>query len=286
MGRNRYREAGRVAQVAGAPARATAAVWRWLRPGLVPLLVLVSLGGLGFAGWRAVIDSPYFTVRFVEGDATAHLTRERIVELTGLDRPTSIFRFDESAATEALLAERWVATANVTRTLPDRVSVQIEERRPAGVVVIGELFLTDDRGRPFVKPSKGEAAGLPLVTGLSRAEWSADREAAAARIRAALALARSYGRLPLAALRPLSDVRLGPGGRMELMLGQTRVAMGRGDFDSKLLRLVEIDRSMRKRKMDASYVLLSDDLKRAIVMEKPLDTQASAQMSAGAEGVD
>lgn len=286
MARNRYQAPGGAVRVLGAPARATGALWRWLRPGLAPMLVVASLAGLGFAGWRAVIDSPYFTVRVVEVDATLHLPRERIVELLGLDRPTSIFRFDETSATEVLLQERWVATARVVRTLPDKVSVEIEERRPAGVVVIGELFLVDDDGHPFVKPGRGEAAGLPLVTGLSRAQWSADRDASAARVRAALALARSYQRLPLSTLRPLSDVHIGAGGRMELMLGRTRVTMGRHDFEEKLVRLVEIDRSLRKRNMDASYVLLSDDLKRAIVMEKPLDTQASTMAPASAKGVD
>ena len=284
MGRNRFRS-GRLLGALGAPVRAFAATVSRMRTGLAPLLVLALLVAGGVVGYRAVIDSPYFVVRVVEVQPSAHLTRARIIELLGLTGPTSVFRFDETAATEALLAERWVAHATVTRKLPDRVTVHIEERDAAGVVVMGELFLVDDEGRPFVKPGRDEAQGLPLVTGLSRAEWSADQDAASARIRSALALARSYERSPVALKRRLSDVRLAPGGRMELMLGPMRVAMGSAGFGEKLIRLDAIDRSLRERNLDAAYVLLSDDLKRAIVMEKPLAQQKSASARAGAKGV-
>ena len=275
MARNRYHDAGRAGRVLWAPFGLLVGALRGFRPGAVPLLAAALLAGLGYAGWRAVIHSPYFLVRVVDVEPTAHLDRERIVGLVGLDRPTSILEFDEVAATEALRAERWVAVARVNKTLPEQVDITIEERTAAGVVVLEELFLVGDDGHPFVKPSAGEAHGLPLITGLSRADWSADPDAAASRIRAALALARRYERLPIARKRPLSDVRLAPGGRMELMLGQMRVALGSTDFEEKLMRLVLIDRQLSKKNMDASYVLLSDDLARAIVKETPLAAQAS-----------
>lgn len=262
---------------------------RWCFTGVRPLVratvVLGLLAAIGLTGWRAVQVSPYFVVRHVDAEATPHLDRARIIELMGLLEPTNVFQFDAGAARDALLSHPWVATATVERVLPDRVIARVEERDPAGAVVLDQPYLVDATGRPFVQAPANAVAGLTLITGLDRAAFEADPEGARERVRDALAVARRYALSPLAERRPLGNVHLAPGDRLELMLGHTRVALGRGDFRDKIQRLEQILDAMAARKVDASYILLSEDLERAIVKEVPLRRGLGGALSDSDQGV-
>lgn len=281
MAGNRFKGARRAAlreKFAGV-ARVLSVVWMAIRPVTLTVLAFAIVGGLGYAAWKAVLQSPYFTVRAIEVEGSAHLTREEVIARAGLDQRTNMFRFDPIAAAEQIEAHPWVARAAVQTALPGSVTIEFEERHPEGVVVLGALYLVDGTGEPFVKPTPAEAAGLPLVTGLDRERYEQDTAAAQARIRDALAIARHYARSGLAAKRPLSDVRLGEGGRLELLIGRTRVVLGQTNHRQKLDAVTRIFAQLKKRKLDASYILLSEDETRAIVNEIPIAKEPRGSLS-------
>ncbi|MCB9535965.1 MAG: FtsQ-type POTRA domain-containing protein [Myxococcales bacterium] len=259
-------------------------VIRQVAPVLKLGLVAAFLALAAWTAYTAVLRSPYFRVRVVEANETAHLDRRAIIERVGLGQPTNLFRFDTKAAEEALLAHPWVARAAVRTVLPDRVEVDLEERAAAGVVALESLFLVDDTGRPIVPAQPTDVAELPLVTGLDRRDYEVDAEATRARIRDALALARQYRNSPMAAVRPLSDVHLAPIGRMELMLGRTRVVLGRDRYRQKLELLNQIFTQLAERDVDAAYILLSEDLERAVVKEQAVDQGIGGSLSLRPEG--
>lgn len=258
-------------------ARGLGLVWTVIRPVVLTLLTFAIIGGLGYAAWNAVRQSPYFTVRTIEVEGTEHLDREAAIARAGLARRTNMFRFDPAVAAEQIEAHPWIARATVETALPNTVRIEFEERKPEGVVVLGGLYLVDSTGIPFVKPTPKEAANLPLITGLDRETYQADPHAAHARIREALALARHYVRGDLK--RPLSNVHLGDGGRMELIVGRTRVVLGRSGHEDKLRAAERVFAQLAKRKMDAAYILLSEDERRAIVKEVPLSDQPSGSLT-------
>ncbi|MCA9540012.1 MAG: FtsQ-type POTRA domain-containing protein [Myxococcales bacterium] len=241
--------------------------WLGLRPLLRTAVVLAGIAGLGLAGWHAVLRSPYFLIRTLDIEPTAHLDREAILELTGLGVPVNIFRFDPDAVRDVLAAHPRVANARVEKILPDAVLIRLEERTASGVVVLEVPYLVDATGQPFARAESSDGATLPLVTGLAREDFEIDAEGARAHVREALAIARRYARNPLAAQHTLSDVHVAPGDRYELMLDRTRVALGREDHERKLARLERIFAQMDARKVDAEYILLGEDDERAIVKE-------------------
>ncbi len=246
-----------------------------LRPLIVGFALASTLAALGFLGWQAVLTSAYFRVRTVEADTNSHLGRDRLLAITGLDRPVNLLAFDAGAAEAALRAHPWVASARISKALPATINLSVTERRAEGVVVLETLYLVDTRGRPFVTSGPEEAASLPLITGATRDDYEQRPEQTMARVREALALARTYRRSPLEAARPLSDVYLAAGDRLELQLGRTRVALGQGRITEKLKRLEQIFARLARRQMDADYILLGDDLERAIVKERPVSRAVS-----------
>lgn len=239
----------------------------WLRHSITGLAVIGGLMGLGAAGWAVVQRSSYFNIRTVEATETPHLQRDAIVSLAGLDGPVNLFRYDALAAEEALGTHPWVANARVEKRMPDRVEIHLTERIPAAVVALGSLYVVDADGQPFIRATPEQAQGLPLVTGLDREQYETNPVETRALVRDALALGRLYQRSELAAAHPLSNVHVGEGGRLELMLGKSRIVMGQGDFRAKLDRLARIYETLGQRGMEAAYVLMDEKGQRSIVKE-------------------
>lgn len=262
----------------GTLGEACALLWRGARPVVRFALVAGFVAGFALAGYRAVHQSAYFLIRDIDVEASAHLDRAAIIETAGLDRAQNIFDFDEGAAREALTTHPWVATARVSKVLPQRIVIRLEERRASGAVVLDAPYLVDATGQPFAQAAPGELEGLPLVTGMTRHDFDLDPEGASERVQTALAVARRYALSPLAARKPLGTVHLAPAGRLELMLGRTRVALGQGQFRDKIRRLEQILDTLERRKVDAGYILLSEDQQRAIVNEIPRQRELGEEL--------
>ncbi len=242
------------------------------RKAMRTILIVSMLGSLGYATWIAVQRSPYFLVRHVAIESIPHLSEQDTLARAGLDTRINIFQFDPGAAQRALLQHPWVARAEVKKVLPDRVSIRLSERRPEGILVLGKLYLVDGEGRPFVKVSKDLVGQYPMVTGLSRADFETTPDEAHRMVRNALAVVRMYERTDVASRWPIGSVNLGVGGRVDMMLDQTRVGLGADGFEHKLEKLNRILSQLEGRKMGAEYILFGDDPSRVIVKESTRDT--------------
>lgn len=277
MARNRRRTGPNAAVVAGRLVRAVPGTMAALLPAL---LLGGFVAGAGYLAHGAVLDSPYFTVRHVEYAETPSLDRAQILARVGLDRPVHLLQFDAPGAEARLLLHPRVARAEVTTRLPDAVTIHVDERRAAAVAVLGDLYVVDATGHAFARARPDEVEGLPLLTGLSRAQYDADPDGAAGRLLVATSLARLYAVGPLAAVRPLSNVHLGDDGGYELMLGRMRVALGETGHADKLRVLARINRRLAEREVDAAYVLFDREGQRAVVKEVPVEGEQSASMTA------
>jgi cell division protein FtsQ len=175
---------------------------------LVAVAAVALLAGLGVLGHRWLTRSPRFAIRAIEirgnDRVAAAALRARVEHALG----GNLFGAELAALAADLEREPNVAHAEVRRGLPDRLLVDIEEHVPAAVVELGGLYLADARGRVFARTQsdREDLAGLPIVTGLDRAEHARDPAATAARIVGALGLAiawRAGGKRP-----PLGELHL------------------------------------------------------------------------------
>ena len=82
------------------------------------------------------------------------------------DQAGSILVYDTAAARLRLQNLAWVQSAQVTRALPDGLTVTLRERTPFAVWQYHQLmFLIDAEGRTLEPTSRGEHKQLPLVVG-------------------------------------------------------------------------------------------------------------------------
>jgi hypothetical protein len=162
----------RVRRRAGAPAAparefpvrqaARAAMGTWARPGLRILLLCVEVSAA-----ILLVASPAFAARNIDISGVHHLTRQDILQRTGLAAGGSLFLVTPQSAENAIRSDPYVRAVIVRTSLPDRVEVSVDEWEPLALLHRdGRDYLLSPEGTvlgPAAGATIGTAAGQPSV---------------------------------------------------------------------------------------------------------------------------
>jgi cell division septal protein FtsQ len=142
----------------GRPRRSIEGVW-WRT-----LALLLAGAEVLLLGWALQGDAT--AVHQVTVTGLAHLSRDQVIQATGLTRRTSVLAVDGESIRRGLERLSWVRTASVQPLLPDRVAISIDEWVPVAVYrngPAGKPVYLNDQGRALALAS---APGpLPLIQG-------------------------------------------------------------------------------------------------------------------------
>jgi hypothetical protein len=128
------------------------------------MLLRAALVGLAAQGLWVVFHSPRLAVRRVEVIGADRLGEERAKRLAGIPLGWNIFCVNLYRARVRVESEPLVASADVSRALPNAVRVLVRERRPVFVVSQqGHLFEADEGGVLFRIASR-LVPGLPILS--------------------------------------------------------------------------------------------------------------------------
>ena len=193
--RNRRRSAPlrtRLPELRHVPGRLVIACGRALRRAAPAMLALTVAGAVGtgvWAGYRFVTTSPRFAIDAIAVNGVHALSPDQVRAQLPIALGDNVFLADLDAAEARLEAEPWIADASVRRRLPRTIEIDVVERQAAAIVELDGMYLADAEGRPFKRArlDLGEGDGLPVVTGIARDQLRDDPDAAAGRIRRALA---------------------------------------------------------------------------------------------------
>ena len=147
--------------------------------GLVALGAIAGVGAVleryGTRSWRFRIESS----DQIEIAGTQNVTRKEIMRVLGGDIGKNIFSIPLEEHKKKLEEIPWVESAAVMRYLPNRIKVEINERKPVAFVQIGsKIELIDPNGVIMNMPagSKGNFS-FPVITGTSDTEPLSTRAA-------------------------------------------------------------------------------------------------------------
>ena len=121
-----------------------------------------------------------FDTKTVAVTGNRRLNREEICERAGIFPGSNILAVNSVAARKRLLAEPWIADAQIRRQIPDGIHVVIREHRALAVIDLGRKFLLSDAGTIFKEVAPREAYNLPMVEGLRYADIELQPSAAGA----------------------------------------------------------------------------------------------------------
>lgn len=216
-------------------------------------------------GLSYATTSPTFAVDDIQvtGDVggSAPLSADQLRAASGLQLGGNIFRTKLGAAQDRLGSNPWVRTVSVTRELPRRVHVSVEQRRAAAYIELSGLYLVDDRGQVFKRATPEDAFDLPTITGLSRKDFIAGRADLRENLSAALALiAPPAGTAPAWEPAELSEIHFDGDLGLSLELGPlpTAVQLGFPPYAEKLERLRRARNELSRRQLRASALYLDD----------------------------
>jgi cell division protein FtsQ len=176
----------------------------------VVVLVGAAIGGI-MVGGRAALrrffwQNPDYNLAEVQFHTDGSLTRDEVLAATGIQEGKNIFTINLGNARKGLVALPQVDRADIERILPNKISIEIAERKPVAWVTGKDddnpsadpgAFLADKTGLLLrVKKQVPEYYHLPVICGLQVDNYDEGQVIDLPEMRAALELIRLTGENP------------------------------------------------------------------------------------------
>jgi cell division protein FtsQ len=173
-------------------------------------LLIASAGGIVYGGHEALRrffwQNPDYSLAEVTIHTDGSLTRDQIIEATNIHEGKNIFAINLSAARKGLMSLPQVDHADIERILPNKISIDISERKPVAWVTGQDdgnpsadpgAFLIDRAGILMrMKNQVSEYYHLPVICGLNVDNYEEGGTVDLPEVRAALELIRLTGENP------------------------------------------------------------------------------------------
>ncbi len=166
-------------------------------------LAIMALSTMLVYAYQVVTGSQYLALRKIQVSGNRHLSREEIIRAAGLKTGANLLSVNLVLIRKQLLANPWIAAAQVSRLVPDTLRITVREHRPLAVAELGTRYLLDRQGKIFKRWQPGDPEHLPVITGLDLTDIGVGQSPASPIMRAvrqALLAAERTKCLPLSAI--------------------------------------------------------------------------------------
>jgi cell division protein FtsQ len=203
---------------------------------------LVALGLIGVAAVALLatwlLSSPRFRVATVEVRGQSRLSRDVIEAAADVPPGANIFTLNTREIAGRVEALASVRHATVMRTLPNRVDIVVEERRPFTLVHAGNLHWIDEHGIDLGPESRPVSLDTPVISGLDADDLGSSRAEAKSRAAVGITLLRLLRRSGTGLLPSISEIDVSRvEGPVLYTLDGVEVHLGREDWEARLGRL-------------------------------------------------
>lgn len=140
-------------EIAKKKRKATFRIIKW-----TTLVVLLLGGGIYF------LLSPFFNIKSITTSGNEKILSEELISLSGIQLEENTFKISKSKVEQAIKTNAYVETIKVKRKLPDKIELQIVERKPAYMLTLGNAYVYINKQGYLLEISK-TALELPTITG-------------------------------------------------------------------------------------------------------------------------
>jgi cell division septal protein FtsQ len=171
-------------------ARQAWGVAKRLRMAALAAVLVAAAAGVTWLGYRFLTTSKRFAIATIEIEGNQKLSNAQVLAAMPLHLGDNIFKANVAESEPAIRQLPWVSKVDVSRHLPNTIRVRLRERVAAAVAVLGDMYFIDSNGQPFkrIDLAVDDVAGLPIISGIARAEFIDAPAAIAKRLRAAIEL--------------------------------------------------------------------------------------------------
>jgi len=234
------------------------------------LLLLSLFLLLGHWAYVHLLGDSYFRVREIAVEGGRKIPKETLLSLTVMEGMPNLFSVRLKEVVKRLESHPWIEQVQVRKVFPDKILIQVDERKPMAIVQLDELYYVDTQGEIFSPVRDRDEYNYPYLTGLSRRVLEKDPEEAKRLIAKALEFLRIVGQEKMPPLGEISEIHMEAvfGIRCFTKVEGVEIRMGWEDFGEKLRRLSLIWADLRRRGLSAASIDCSD-LKRMVVRKVP-----------------
>lgn len=224
-------------------------------------LAIGIAGGLAWSARSYARQSPRFAVSHIDIVGNTRLSVDRTLSLSELRQGMNIFDVRAEDAKQKLLSDPWVLSAEVSRKLPDSVTISLTERKAAALVALGETMLATRDGVVFKRLEEGDPTDLPVVTCLDETTVATDPEGTKRTIEGALDLLAEYETTKIAQRYPAEELCARPDGTFALVIGKDGLSLrlGPAPYRRKLAQAERVLYELERRRTKADLVLLDNE---------------------------
>ncbi len=213
-----------------------------------------------------LLADPFFRVREVEVEGYRKISKETLLSLITIEGMPNLFTVRLREIAKRVESHPWIDHVKVRKIFPNKILIQIEERKPIAILQLEELYYIDQQGVIFSRAGDRDEYNYPFLTGLTRDVLEKDPAEATRLISKALELLRAADKEKTSPLEEISEVHMEKGFGVQCFTQNEglEVRMGWDHFGEKLKRLSLIWSDLRKRGWSATSIDCSD-LERMVV---------------------
>ncbi len=129
---------------------------------IIPALSLLYIFGYDF-----LTQCDYFRAKTIEVEGNRVLSGEEIIKEAGINQGDNILSVNISMVRKKIMANPWVAEAEVGRKIPSGIIIKITEHKCIAVLDLGKEFLLNESGEIFKEKVAADPGGVPVIQGLA-----------------------------------------------------------------------------------------------------------------------
>jgi cell division protein FtsQ len=224
------------------------------------LLILSFFLFLGHRVYAHLLEDPLFRVREIDVGGCEKLSRETLLSLAGVEGMPNLFTVRLKDVSRRLEDHPWIESVVVRKAFPNKISIQIEERKPIAILQLEELYYIDAKGMIFSRVGERDGYNYPFLTGLDRQSLEKESEESMGLIARALELLLIVEKEKVPPLKEISELHMEKtsGVHCFTKTDGIEIKMGWDRFGEKLKRLSMIWSDLRKRGISATSIDSSD----------------------------
>ncbi|GBE31463.1 MAG TPA: FtsQ-type POTRA domain-containing protein [Nitrospirae bacterium] len=186
----------------------------------------------------------FFPVRNIKVIGNRHLSDREVSRIARLKKGVSIFMVHSKLIVKRLERSPWIKRVSLRKEMPDSIIIKIRESVPSALLKKGRAYYLLRSDGTILEKQNGDEKFLPVIKGNSGNKRA---------IREAVKLARvlrEYGM----DTNVYSEISISDLEDMTLQYGDTTIKVGYGDYETKLLRYMELRDEIARRGIPVSYI--------------------------------
>lgn len=124
------------------------------------ILIVLAL----IIGAIIVIYSPMFNIKSIEVEGNERLSKDKIIEISGLKNDVNMFKYTKIQIANSLTKNAYIESAEVTRKLPGTIGIKVTERHPTYMLQFADSFVyINNQG--YILEISNERIDTPIIVG-------------------------------------------------------------------------------------------------------------------------